>query len=526
MALLDSYTGRWTLDEAAHLSRRAGFGRRPEELQAMVDAGMDAAVDAIVEYPVADSALEAQIAALPDILARDRKGNLKAVGSMKVPFYEWDLQNNWIYRMIHTNHPLQQQLQLFMHDHLVSDWQKVWATITDVDVRAPNGFNRGALNPWTQKIVGRQYKLLRETSNGPYRVLLRTILRDPAMLIYLDNRINTKEKPQENFARELMELFSMGVGNYTEQDVREIARALTGENLNEREEDNWPFEYEFMADKHDDGVKTVFGKRVFSAIPGAEANQIVDLILDEVSGAEISPAHSRLPAAALYLSWKFLNWFVLETIPIGHPIVEELGEFFYTTHVDGDNYNVRELLRKVFKSQFFYDWAHRYKMYKHPMDYMVMAARNVELNEFSYVTKWPLNKMGVPIWTAEMGMQLFGAPNVSGWTHGRAWINSGNLIARFNLANNMSSRDFMTDEYCDNLIAMGHVDSEKDTAGIIEFFRARLIQTDLRSQEMTALNDFMAVVATTKTDEPGSMYHRQVRGCFHVVMTLPMYQMK
>ncbi|MBI2481101.1 MAG: DUF1800 family protein, partial [Planctomycetia bacterium] len=179
MALLDVYSGPWTLNAAAHLGRRAGFGRRPDELQAMLDAGLDATVDAIVDYPAEDLALESQIAALPDILTLDKNGDVKAVGSMKVPYFEWDLQNNWIYRMIHTSSPLQQQLQLFMHDHLVSDWQKVWATITDVDVRAPNGFNRGALNPWTQKIVGRQYKLLREASNGPYRVLLRNILRDP-----------------------------------------------------------------------------------------------------------------------------------------------------------------------------------------------------------------------------------------------------------------------------------------------------------------------------------------------------------
>ena len=143
MALLNPYTGPWTLDEAAHLGRRAGFGRRPNELRRMVNAGMDATVDAMVDYPVVDSVLEARIAALPDILTRDKKGNLKPVGSMKVPFFEWDLQNNWIYRMIHTTHPLQQQLQLFFHDHLVSDWQKAWATITDVDVRGPKGNNRG-----------------------------------------------------------------------------------------------------------------------------------------------------------------------------------------------------------------------------------------------------------------------------------------------------------------------------------------------------------------------------------------------
>ena len=225
------------------------------------------------------------------------------------------------------------------------------------------------------------------------------------------------------------------------------------------------------------------------------------------------------------MSWKLLNWFVLETIPIDHPVVEELGEFFYKTRADGDNYNVRELLRKILKSRFFYHRAHRYAMYKHPMDYMIMAARNLELDKFGYELKWPANKIRVPVWISEMGMQLFGAPNVSGWSHGRAWINSGNLIARFNLANNMSASDYMTDEYCDRLIANGHVDSQTDTGGIIEFFRARLLHTDLRPQEAVALQDFMAAVAA-RIHQPTSVYRRRVRGCFHVMMTLPKYQMK
>ncbi|MBM3998567.1 MAG: DUF1800 domain-containing protein [Planctomycetes bacterium] len=527
MRWFDAYDGPWTRDEAAHLGRRAGFGRRPDELTRMVEWGLDRTVDGIVDYPVVDEELEAEIAALPEILAVDRNGQEKPVGSIKVPFYEWDLQNHWIFRMIRTRHPLQQQLQLFMHDHLVSDWQKVWATITDADVRGPTGFNRGALNPWTQKIVGRQYRLLRDASHGPYRALLRAVLRDPAMLIYLDNRINTKEKPQENFARELLELFTMGVGNYTEHDVREIARALTGEALNEREADHWPFEYEFQADRHDGEVKTVFGKEVRSDMPGGEADRIIDLILDHVSGAPISPAHARVPAAALHLAWKFLGWFVFESIPIDHPAVEELGAFFYETRVDGDNYQVREVLRKIFKSRFFHDESYRYRMVKHPMDYMVMAARNVELDEFACVTRWPLNKMGVPVWTAEMGMRLYGAPNVSGWEHGRAWINSGNLIARFNLAGGMSGADFMTPAYCDRLIAQGHVDSESDTEGIVEYFRARLLQAELRPAEKQSLDAMVAAIGASPSEaDPSTVFQRRVRACFHVMMTFPRYQLK
>jgi uncharacterized protein (DUF1800 family) len=341
------------------------------------------------------------------------------------------------------------------------------------------------------------------------------------MLVYLDNRLNTKEKPQENFARELMELFSMGVGNYTEEDVREIARALTGETLNERPEEQWPFTYEFDASKHDTGPKTVFGQTIQSAVPGEEANQVIDLIMDRVSNAPISAAHSRLPATSIYMSWKFIKWFVLETIPIDHSAVEELAEFFYANQAEGDNYNVRETLRRLLKSQFFFDTAHRSRMYKHPMDYMIMAARNLELDKWLYETEWAHNKVRIPVWAAAMGMQLLGAPNVSGWKHGREWINTGNLISRFNLANNMSDSRYMTDAWCDNLIANGHVDNAGDHAGIIEFFRARLIQQRLPFETATALSDFLNGVAGN-----GGGFHRKVRGCFHIMMTSPQYQMK
>jgi hypothetical protein len=124
-----------------------------------------------------------------------------------------------------------------------------------------------------------------------------------------------------------------------------------------------------------------------------------------------------------------------------------------------------------------------------------------------------------------MGMQLFGAPNVSGWPHGQAWINSGNLIARFNLANNMSSNYYMTDQYCDDLISKGHVDSLHDTAGIVEFFRARLLQTEMRPQEADIMDDLMSALAANPRQR-SNVYRSQVRGCFHVMMTFPKYQMK
>ncbi|UCC97887.1 MAG: DUF1800 family protein, partial [Phycisphaerales bacterium] len=339
--------------------------------------------------------------------------------------------------------------------------------------------------------------------------------RDPAMLIYLDNRLNKKGKPQENYAREIMELFSMGVGNYTEEDVREVARAFTGETINAQCADNWPYSYVFDAGKHDGNLKSVFGQ-VFNFEGEAEdTNYVIDLILDRISGAtDISPAHATHPATALYMSWKILTWFVSESITIEAPAVRELAEFFHTNPVDGDGYHIRQTLRKLFKSQLFYRPEYRYTMYKHPADFVVMALRNLQLHENSYTGQ-------ARSFLQRMGMRVFSPPNVAGWNHGQAWVNSGYLLNRYNYANRLSSSAIATNEWVDDLIPA----RQRNHDAMIEFFRARLIQTELRPQEYAILNDFLSEIQNGGGSAQ-SKYRRKIRGLIHLMMALPQYQLK
>jgi uncharacterized protein (DUF1800 family) len=530
MALLDPYAGPWTLDEAAHLGRRAGFGLRPEELAAMVGAGtpadMIAAVNALADYQPADPVLDNQIQNLP---SSTDNNNIKNPANIS------HLQGWWIYRMVHANQPLQEQFTLFLHDTLVSEQGKVRSGITN-DVNAGNDGSdplnqrcttgtlppdSGRKNAILVRMMRDQNNLFRAAGHLAYRETLRSVTRDPAMLIYLDNRQNTKNRPQENYAREVMELFSMGVGNYSEDDVRQAAKAFTGETVNSSCPLDWPYTYLWNAVSHDTGPKTVFGDTFNLPAAGADADHLIDLILAKVS---VEPPHPTLTAASIFLSWKIINWFVHESIPKTHDAVYELADFMMNhsgTH--GYNYDYRECIRKLLQSTFFYDSTYRYAMYKHPADYLVMALRNLEVDD-NFYTSTNENNPGAAGSIARMGMTLFEPPNVAGWVHGPAWINSGNLIARFNYGNRISKSAILTDAYCDGLLG-SEVANEQDHAGLIEFFRARLIQTALRPEEVIVLTDFLNSIEGS-AGSTASRYRRKVRGLAHLFMTLPRYQMK
>lgn len=524
MALMDAYAGPWTLEEAAHLARRAGFGARPDELASMMAAGMSSAVDTLVDYAPTDAPLEALIAALPATADND---------ALKNPLGSSQLEGWWLYRMVKASQPMQQQFALFFHDHFVSEYTKVAGGVTNTSnygndgSQAGQSCNRGVLglppDPDRQRtIIARLLKdqnaLFCTIGHGPYREMLRAITRDPAMLIYLDNRVNVKGKAQENYGREIMELFTMGVGNYSEEDVREVARAFTGESIDSACATNWPYVYQYKSASHDTNPKIVFGNTFNFAGAGLDTDHVIDLLLARISGANITPAHATLPATSIYMAWKFLTWFVSDTIAISHAAVVELATYFYNNQPNGYRYDVRETLRKLLKSQFFFDASNRYNMYKRPADFIAMALRTLQLEETSYTGTAASN-------LRSMGMQLFSPPNVAGWNHGRMWINSTNLVTRFNYANRLSGTAIMTDAKCDALIP-SVVANTDDDAALLEYYRARLLQTPLTSAEQSAFNTFYAGIKGSSVTSSQAQFRRKVRGTLHIMMTMPRYQLK
>lgn len=556
MALLDEYRvgqdGPWSAMEAAHLWRRAGFGAVPDDLVIAVGNGdqqaLFDAVDGLLTFLPQDPNLDAPsgpgpwggpLAGLPDDPEEGDDTDTNE-GQTKNPTNERRLEAHLFYRMFYTSQPLQEQFNLFLHDHFVSEFGKVRQVIGDyqrsIDSRAA-----------TCGVLLEQNRLLRETGADSLRETLINVSRNAAMLIYLDNWINGAGdgRAQENYAREVMELFSMGVNNYSEEDVREIAKCLTGETLDGFRDDgsNDAFDHRFRDGNHVPGDKTVFGQIVAEDLEGGELEQVIDLILARTSVQPnvrvLAAPYNDLPAAAVYMSWKLLRWFLNQNISLDPPdqAVLELADYMRGSD-DGAYplrrypYDLRACMRRLFLSRCFYDQENFFTITKTPADFCVMALRTAQAavglsaEEFDYdrgiYGDAPINRMRA------MGMTLFNPPDVSGWRQGRPWINAEYLLNRYYFLERLTQR-LLSDQDIDDLkIINGGVLDPDDYVGIRNYFITIIIQDDIdvwapeaKSRLFEYLNDVAA-----ETSNPTNRFRKQVRGLIFLLMALPMWQMK
>lgn len=555
MALLDEYRvgedGDWSDLEAAHLWRRAAFGATPTELMEAVGDGSQealyAAVDHLVNVLPEDPHLDAPsgpgrwggpIAGLPDRDPGDEEPPAEA--EVKAPRYDRHLEAHLFYRMFYTSQPFQEQFNLFLQDHFVTEFGKVRQVVEE---RQPS------LDAYetTCLLLLEQNRLLRAIGLDDFRETLIQISRNASMLIYLDNWLNGagNGRAQENYAREIMELFSMGVNNYSEEDVREIAKCLTGETLDGIRDDGSPdaFAYRFRPGNHARGEKNVFGVPVTEDLNGGELIQVIDLILSrtsvkpDVSG--LAAPYNDLPATAVYLSWKILRWFLNQNIPLDppDPAVLELADFMRGSDdapypLRRYPYDLRACMRRLFLSQCFYNTEHFFTINKTPADFCVgglrlaQAAAAVPTEDFDYERGiwWdaPIDRM------RKMGMTLFNPPNVSGWRHGRPWINAEYLLNRYQFVERTAQR-FVTDEAIDGLAVInGGVLDPEDYTGMRDYFLKIIIQDDIdvwapgaKEGMITFLTDQAA-----ESEWPPGRFRQQVRGLIFLMMSLPMWQMK
>jgi hypothetical protein len=361
----DPFNLKW----AGHLFRRAGFGAAPGDLRAAVEKGLDAALTRLVEG---------------DAGAEDRLRLLLAVGDKMVSDDRPDeLRGWWCYCMIHTAQPLREKMTLFWHNHFATSVTKVGRPT----------------------LMYAQNKLLRRHALGRFRPFLLDVSRDPAMIVWLDNNSNVKGKPNENYAREVMELFSLGVGNYTEQDVKEAARAFTGWHTNGSGD-----AYEFSARQHDADPKTLLGKT-----GNWNGDDVVRILCDQ-------------PQAARFLVRKLYRYFISETHDPPAALLEPLAESFRKS-----DYDIAALMKTMLRSRhFFSEYAYRQRV-KSPPEFVLGAARAVAhpTEEQDTVRLPPGTLVGR---MEAMGQELFAPPNVKGWPHGKAWLNTATVLARNNFA--------------------------------------------------------------------------------------------
>jgi uncharacterized protein (DUF1800 family) len=364
----------WTWTHARHLLNRAGFGGRRDEITSLYRLGLEGAVDSLLRptdrrLPQPDWLTEDE--ADHRQLSKDERKEKRKLNGQRLR----TLIGDWIMSMIETPTPadmLRARMTFFWHGHFATSIQKV---------KAP-------------RAILAQLQLFDAMAVGSYGKLLHAIVRDPAMLIYLDNTRNHRGKPNENLARELMELFSLGPGNYSESDIRDGARALTGWGIG-------PQGFRLAAQRHDSDKKTILGQT-----GRFDADDFVEIILQQ-------------PACAAFMIRKLWQYFAG-----ADPTPEVLGAL--AAGFRASDYDVRLAVRDILRHPAFYSDAVRGNQIKSPVQLVVGTARTlrVQVN-----TPKIYQRM-----LALMGQTPYQPPNVKGWPGGRAWIDTTRLVTRYTFA--------------------------------------------------------------------------------------------
>jgi hypothetical protein len=429
----------WNYDMAAHLLERAGFGGTPEQIQALARMTPAEAVRQLVHFQniennlpafehsgIHDPGLEPFPESRPAVtkLAKEKGEALgikvKAGGDRPLQpivneFFYWlrasvlETQRVaywWANRMVATNHPLEEKMALFWHGHFAVNENKVR------DYR---------------KMLG-QLDLFYKYGTGNFRDLMVAEAKDPGMLSFLDAGVNVKGAPNENFAREIMELFTMGVGNYSEKDIREAARAFTGWNYVD-------LQFVVNKDQHDDGQKTFLGKT-----GNFDGVNVIDIIMQQ-------------PVTSRYIAGKIYRYFVRQDL--SPELQQKLGDV-----LRNNKYEIAPLLETIFLSRDFYSSASIGTQIKSPVQLAVSTYRKLGLKDAP----------GVPdfnIATGTLGQRLFSPPTVAGWAEGRSWITPGLLLERGNFARDVLFPDI-------NFIAPDRANPSSDIRIVADKIRAGL----------------------------------------------------
>lgn len=441
----------WCLRRAGRLLRRAAFGARPKQLADALEAGPEKTVDVLLDYDPTVDPFNEMLERLEGFV------NLNDLRSV---------QSWWLYRMLNTTRPVQERMALLWHNHFATSGLKV---------------ESGPL-------MHGQIELFRRAGLGSFRELVIAVGRDPAMLIWLDGRHSRKGKPNENYARELMELFTLGVGNYTEQDVRELSRCFTGWRIEGNRSRRFDKEW-------DDGEKTVLGRK-----GRFDDGQAVDVLLAQ-------------PAAARFLARRLLREFVHPTPPTA--LEEALAQ-----RVVKLDWQLKPIVRELLLSRvFFSDYAYRARIKS-----LVELAVGTALALGGKVNTDYLRDM-----IGRMGQSLLFPPNVKGWDGERSWINANTVLVRFNLgmvlATQRGRREFVRRNDLDEYLREHELSAAEP---IVEHFARLLLDGEIDATLREKLVDYMQ---RNEKNEPAPFklsagtVNSKIRGMLHLMMSTPQFQL-
>ena len=471
----------WNLKTAAHLMRRAGFSASPEELERLLEQGIETTLNQLLHPELVDDSLVEEregrdfspnghpfVAGSPG----ERRANL-------LGFRDW-----WLYRMVHSKRQLQEKMVFFWHDHFATSGLAVFQT---------------TLNEDETPLIGIQHDLMRRLALGNFKSFVHDMARDPAMLLWLDNLSNIAANPNENWARELMELFTIGIGNYTERDVQEAARAFTGWSMSFH-----TGQFRFRPDVHD------FGEKTFLGMTGnLDGDDIIDRLFEEQETA-------RFMARKLWEFFAYPN--------PSQELVDELGDIFRNS-----GYESRPLLRAILEHPEFYSERAFRALVKSPSEVAVNFTREIG-SERSGLFFQPFMD--------EANQALFEPPDVAGWPGGILWLNTSTMLTRFNflgrqvafrssvfVGQELNREVFTIPYWLIDIIGSRQLTTFDD---FVSHFLDRFLQREISVDARLALENYMQK-GPQGVSQPFDIRNPDVdvkiRGLIFLILTLPEYQM-
>jgi len=448
MAAKDT-SGRSQRHWICHLLRRAGFGATPEEKEHYVRLGYDRTLAELLSPSGVDnSRLESIIAAQNfDYTRMD------------------DVRRWWLLRMLYSRRPLEEKMTLFWHGHFATSVRKV----------------KHAYAMYLQN------QLFRASALGDFHQLLARVSRDLAMIVWLDSQQNRKGKPNENYAREVMELFTVGIGNYGENDIKEAARAFTGWQVG-------PGGFFFNARQHDFGEKVVLGAR------------------GNLGGDDVLALLAGSPATARLLALKLARFFVADG---PDPALVEAAAAAYMS----GSYQIRPMLEAIFTHRSFFTDSAYHARIKSPAELVVGTLKMLQVESLDG---------DLPAIMARMGQNLFEPPSVKGWDSGPAWISTDTMMERFNFAARLTGEKFDELAACASASELAARERLTNARQLVDYFLELLVDGDVPAGTRRRLiayvsSDVSGTPVRSLSDD--TILDTKLRGLVRLIMSLPTYQL-
>jgi uncharacterized protein (DUF1800 family) len=478
--------------QVEHLLRRAGFGGSPDEIDLYAELGVPTTIDLLLNYEQVADDVDSHIGQTGYVGVTTR-GQFSPRTSIT------DARQRWMFRLVHTRRPLQEKMALFWHNHFATGYSKIAGIYGDQEAARM----MAAKPPEDAGAVRGQLELFREYALGNFRDMLVQVAKDPAMLVWLDGRLNTNpQQPQENWAREVMELFTFGVDHVQEADVKAAARVFTGWNL--RRPPGLPasdpgYRYEYFFDsrqsRHDQNPKE------FTFPIYTDGSRTITVI-GEQEGIDFLTAVCRHPQTGPRLVRKLYAYFVNETQPAPQTFVDRVSGVYYSS-----NFDMRAVMRSILTGPEFWDPSSYFTRYSWPVEFVVRAIK--ETGWIGYSVDSSLTPL------LNMGQQLFEPPDVNGWELGQGWFSTASTLSRMNYAASLTTNQRV------NLRNEARPFAQTPQ-GVMSFVMERLSPAAL---DQNPYNEFMGYLrAGTSWTGSDAELQTKVAGVMHLVMGSAYYQ--